>query len=419
MTCADQFTANKATNANGGLKWIEKGGGYYSECVSRLKGVNRHWRVGPAIGVRAGGSPDATDDAARGRSRMIASLSLILLCQLAGEVFVRGLGLPVPGPVVGLVFLLLLLLLARDRFAVLARGPLQGDGVENASRGLLAHLSLLFVPAGVGVVQKLDLDRRAWHRHHRRARDLRGGDAAGDGGDVFAREPPDGARTERAMSENPFSLWVYLSQSPLLWLTVTLLAYAIADAVSLATQPAIALANPVLHSMWIIGAFLLLTGTSYTTYFGGAQFVHFLLGPATVALAVPLYENRKVVAAAILPMLAALVVGSVTAIVSVVLLAEAAGLPRDGGVVAGAEIGDRGRRDGHQRIAARRSVADGGRGGPHRHHGRDHRDALDEPDAASPISAPAASPSASRRTASVPRARFRSTRSRACSPASP
>jgi holin-like protein len=87
---------------------------------------------------------------------MIASLSLILLCQLAGEVIVRGLSLPMPGPVVGLV-LLLLLLLARDRFGVLARGPLQQDGVENASRGLLAHLSLLFVPAGVGVMQKLDV----------------------------------------------------------------------------------------------------------------------------------------------------------------------------------------------------------------------------------------------------------------------
>jgi predicted murein hydrolase (TIGR00659 family) len=129
------------------------------------------------------------------------------------------------------------------------------------------------------------------------------------------------------MSENPFSLWVYLSQSPLLWLTVTLLTYAIADAVSLKTgrHP---LANPVLHSMWIIGAFLVITGTSYTTYFGGAQFVHFLLGPATVALAVPLYENRRQVVAAILPMLAALVAGSVTAIVSIVWLAQAAGLPR-------------------------------------------------------------------------------------------
>jgi putative effector of murein hydrolase LrgA (UPF0299 family) len=87
---------------------------------------------------------------------MLASLSLILLCQLIGEAVVRGLGLPVPGPVLGLL-LLLILLLARDRFALLARGPLGDEGVESASKGLLAHLSLLFVPAGVGVVQKLDL----------------------------------------------------------------------------------------------------------------------------------------------------------------------------------------------------------------------------------------------------------------------
>jgi putative effector of murein hydrolase LrgA (UPF0299 family) len=92
---------------------------------------------------------------------MIASLSLILLCQLAGEAFVRGLALPMPGPVIGLMLLLLLLLL-RDRFVVFARGPLQGEspesmGVESTSRGLLANLSLLFVPAGVGVVQKIDL----------------------------------------------------------------------------------------------------------------------------------------------------------------------------------------------------------------------------------------------------------------------
>jgi holin-like protein len=87
---------------------------------------------------------------------MIASLGLILLCQLAGEVAVRALALPLPGPVIGLV-LLLVLLLARDRYAALARGPLGNDGVETASRGMLAHLSLLFVPAGVGVVQQLDL----------------------------------------------------------------------------------------------------------------------------------------------------------------------------------------------------------------------------------------------------------------------
>ncbi|MBN9584756.1 MAG: LrgB family protein [Afipia sp.] len=130
------------------------------------------------------------------------------------------------------------------------------------------------------------------------------------------------------MTGNPFALWVYLSQTPLLWLTVTLVVYAAVDAVSLATHRN-PLMNPVLHSIWIIGLFLYATGTSYTAYFSGAQFVHFLLGPATVALAVPLYENRKLVAAAIVPMLVALMVGSATAIVSVVLFAEAAGLPRD------------------------------------------------------------------------------------------
>ena len=87
---------------------------------------------------------------------MIASLSLILLCQLIGEVAVRAFAVPVPGPVIGLV-LLLVLLLGRDRFSALARGPLRDEGVESASRALLANLSLLFVPAGVGVVQKLDL----------------------------------------------------------------------------------------------------------------------------------------------------------------------------------------------------------------------------------------------------------------------
>jgi putative effector of murein hydrolase LrgA (UPF0299 family) len=87
---------------------------------------------------------------------MIASLCLILLCQLAGEIVVRSMAWPIPGPVLGMLLLFILLLL-RDRAALFAIGPLQGGGVENAARGLLAHLSLMFIPAGVGVVQRLDL----------------------------------------------------------------------------------------------------------------------------------------------------------------------------------------------------------------------------------------------------------------------
>lgn len=131
-----------------------------------------------------------------------------------------------------------------------------------------------------------------------------------------------------ATSGNPFALWVYLSQTPLLWLTVTLVVYALADAISLKSRRH-PLLNPVPHSMWVIGVFLMVTGTPYAVYFSGAQFVHFLLGPATVAMAVPLYENRRIVARALLPMLVALVVGSVTAIGSVVLLARAFGLPQE------------------------------------------------------------------------------------------
>ena len=82
---------------------------------------------------------------------MIASLSVILICQLIGEVIVRGLRVPVPGPVVGLA-LLFAVLITRDRCPVLARGPLRDNAVEGTAKGMLAHLSLLFVPAGVGVV---------------------------------------------------------------------------------------------------------------------------------------------------------------------------------------------------------------------------------------------------------------------------
>lgn len=87
---------------------------------------------------------------------MIASVGLILLCQLVGEVIARGLGWPLPSPVLGLM-LLFCLLVARDYIKPLARGPLVDGGVEDASKGMLAHLSLLFVPAGVGVIQQLDM----------------------------------------------------------------------------------------------------------------------------------------------------------------------------------------------------------------------------------------------------------------------
>jgi putative effector of murein hydrolase LrgA (UPF0299 family) len=86
---------------------------------------------------------------------MLLAFTVILICQLVGEVVVRGSGLPVPGPVLGMI-LLLAILAARDRFR--APTPPEQDGpIEATGKGLLAHLSLLFVPAGVGVIQRLDV----------------------------------------------------------------------------------------------------------------------------------------------------------------------------------------------------------------------------------------------------------------------
>lgn len=127
---------------------------------------------------------------------------------------------------------------------------------------------------------------------------------------------------------DPFALWVYLAANPLFWLTVTLLAYLAADRIAIACRRH-PLANPVLITVVIVGTLLRLTGTDYRSYFDGAQFVHFLLGPATVALAVPLWRNRDTVRRNLVPMLAALVVGSAVAIVSAVGMALALGAPRD------------------------------------------------------------------------------------------
>ena len=87
---------------------------------------------------------------------MLLSLGLILLCQLIGEAIARGTGIPVPGPVIGLV-LCVLLLVARDRVGRLAPIELRDGTFEATGRGILSHLSLLFIPAGVGVVQRLDV----------------------------------------------------------------------------------------------------------------------------------------------------------------------------------------------------------------------------------------------------------------------
>ena len=116
-------------------------------------------------------------------------------------------------------------------------------------------------------------------------------------------------------------LWVYLSTSPLAGLTLTLVAYLIACMISKAADfhP---LANTVLLSVSFIITALLITGTSYQSYFQGAQFIHFLLGPATVALAVPLYRQLPDFRRYFWAILLSISLGIIAGTISIILIAQ-------------------------------------------------------------------------------------------------
>jgi predicted murein hydrolase (TIGR00659 family) len=123
------------------------------------------------------------------------------------------------------------------------------------------------------------------------------------------------------MNAQPFTeLWVYLATTPLLGLTLTLVAYQAGYGLY-ARSGFRPLANPVLLAVLMIVAVLVATGTAYRTYFDGAQFVHFLLGPAVVALAVPLARQWDDVKRLAAPIAGALVVGSAAALASAIGLA--------------------------------------------------------------------------------------------------
>ena len=126
------------------------------------------------------------------------------------------------------------------------------------------------------------------------------------------------------MPERITQTWVYLSATPLFWLTMTLVAYQMAHWIyrRCGAHP---IANPVLIAVILLLALLTLTGTPYDTYFSGAQFVHFLLGPATVALAIPLYGQFQRLVGLAGPLLIALVGGSLTAMLSAVFVGNLLG----------------------------------------------------------------------------------------------
>ena len=126
------------------------------------------------------------------------------------------------------------------------------------------------------------------------------------------------------MSPKISEIWVYLAASPLLWLTLTLIAYQAAKAVYIRAHHH-PLTTPMPLAVLMLVLVLWASNTPYERYFEGAKFVHFLLGPATVALAIPLYGEWARLKRMVVPLTLALLIGSATAVALAVSLAWALG----------------------------------------------------------------------------------------------
>jgi len=110
-----------------------------------------------------------------------------------------------------------------------------------------------------------------------------------------------------------YEVWVYLQAEPLFWLTLTIGCYLVADTIYKASN-LFPLLNPVAISVVLVSSCLIVFDIEYERYFNGAKFIHFLLGPATVALAVPIYLNWKIVMSERVAILTTVVLGSLFAI---------------------------------------------------------------------------------------------------------
>ena len=119
-------------------------------------------------------------------------------------------------------------------------------------------------------------------------------------------------------------IWVYLSGSPLLALILTLTAYQV-GMLTYEKSGRNPLANPVAIAVLIVAMAITAIDMPYPKYFEGAQFVHFLLGTATVSLAVPIYKGFNALSGRMMPLLAALLGGGVTSVASSVFLARLLG----------------------------------------------------------------------------------------------
>ena len=110
-----------------------------------------------------------------------------------------------------------------------------------------------------------------------------------------------------------YYIWIYLQAEPLFWLTLTIGSYLIADFIYRKSN-LFPLLNPVALSVLLVSLILIVFNIQYERYFDGAKFIHFLLGPATVALAIPIYRKWDLIVSNSKAIFVSLILGSFFAI---------------------------------------------------------------------------------------------------------
>ena len=308
---------------------------------------------------------------------MLPAILTLMAFQLVGEAVRDAFSLPIPGPVIGM-FLLAAVLVIRGR-----RVDRVPPALEATADTLISHMGLLFVPAGVGIIAEADLLRQQWlpvvaavvgstvlspgsHGAGDACRPAPVGAAARAGG---RDAEPEGAVV---LTAGFGQVWTPLAAAPLFWLVATLAAYLIGKAAQRVCGGS-ALANPVLIAVALVAALVEVSGTPYVQFLSGAQFINFLLGPVTVALAVPLAKNIGLVRANLHGIGLALLAGSLTSMAAGGGDRLGAGRGAAGRIIDGGEGRHHTHRHGSLAADWRHTCADCRPGDPRRHRGRDNR----------------------------------------------
>jgi putative effector of murein hydrolase LrgA (UPF0299 family) len=241
--------------------------------------------------------------------------------------------IPIPGPIIGLL-LLFALLQGRTFVDPKTHEQLDTIAVAQVATPLLRHLAILFVPSGVGVLEYFHLFSQhgpallivlvastlvtmaaaalAFAGSQSLARSLQTERSIYKCASLLLRQSTKSRsfhlNAGRVEMSTDAELTTWLSSSPLLWLTVTLCVWLASEQIAIAAgrHPFV---NPLLISVIAIALLLKATGTSYATYFSGAQFIQFLIGPAVVAIAVPLFKNWYLVKQNVVPILTGAICG--------------------------------------------------------------------------------------------------------------